>query len=126
LLWTAEIGAVKNNAGKKCLIHGENDIVNSQVQLDRQFLAEFCRTWRIRELSLFGSALRDDFGPESDLDFLVSFEPGAELDLFDVLEMKAALERQYGRPVDLVEKEALRNPWRKREILRTHEVIYAS
>ena len=100
--------------------------MNSQVQLDREFLAEFCRKWRIRELSLFGSALRDDFGPESDLDFLASFEPGAPLDLFDLLDMKADLEEHYGRPVDLVEKEALRNPWRKYEILRTREVIYAA
>jgi predicted nucleotidyltransferase len=100
--------------------------MNPQVRLDRKALAGFFRKWRIRELSLFGSVLRDDFGPESDLDFLVSFESGAALDLFDLAEMKEELEAQYGRPVDLVEKEALRNPWRKREILRSREVIYAS
>lgn len=100
--------------------------MNSQVKLDRDALAAFCRKWRIRELSLFGSALREDFGPESDLDFLVSFEPGAAVDLFDLVDMKEDLEAQYGRPVDLVEKEALRNPWRKREILKTREVIYAA
>jgi predicted nucleotidyltransferase len=75
---------------------------------------------------LFGSALRDDFGPDSDLDFLVSFEPGLALDLDDLLRMKEELAERCGRPVDLVEKEALRNPWRKREILRTREVIYAA
>jgi hypothetical protein len=100
--------------------------MNRQVQLDHDALEAFCRKWRIRELSLFGSALRDDFGPDSDLDFLVSFEPEAALDLFDLAEMKEELEAHYGRPVDLVEKEALRNPWRKREILRTREVIYAA
>ena len=100
--------------------------MNMQVQLDHDALEAFCRKWRIRELSLFGSALRDDFGPDSDLDFLVSFEPEAALDLFDLAEMKEELEAHYGRPVDLVEKEALRNPWRKREILRTREVIYAA
>ena len=100
--------------------------MNPQAQLDRDALAAFCRKWRIRELSIFGSALRDDFGPESDLDFLVSFEPGTEFDLFDLFDMKEELEARYGRSVDLIEKEALRNPWRKREILRTREVIYAA
>lgn len=100
--------------------------MNPQVQLDRTMLADFCRKWRIRELSLFGSALRDEFGPESDLDFLVSFEPGAAWDLFDLVDMKNELETRLGRPVDLVAREALRNPWRRREILRTREVIYAA
>jgi len=100
--------------------------MNPQVQLDREALASFCRKWRIRELSLFGSALREDFGPESDLDFLVSFEPGSPLDIDALLDMKEELEARFGRPVDLVEKEALRNPWRKYEILRTSEVIYAA
>ena len=100
--------------------------MNDEVPLDRDALAAFCRKWQIRELSLFGSALRDDFGPHSDLDFLVSFEPGAALDLFDLVDMKEELEAHYGRPVDPVEKDALPNPWRKREILRAHEVIYAA
>lgn len=100
--------------------------MNSQVQLNSEVLTEFCRKWHIRELSLFGSALRDDFGPDSDLDFLVSFEPGTPLDIDAFLAMKEELEACFGRPVDLVEKEALRNPWRKYEILRTREVIYAA
>ncbi len=100
--------------------------MNSAVQLDRDALAAFCQKWRIRELSLFGSALRDDFRAESDLDFLVSFDPNAQWDLFDLVSMKAELEAQQNRKVDLVEKEALRNPWRKHEILLTREVIYAA
>ena len=100
--------------------------MNPRVELDHDALAEFCRKWRIRELSIFGSALRDDFGPQSDLDFLVSFEEGTGFDLFDLFEMKEELEARCGRSVDLVQKEALRNPWRKREILRTCEVLYAA
>ena len=100
--------------------------MNANVQLDRDALAAFCRKWRIRELSIFGSALRDDFAPDSDLDFLVSFEPGVPLDIDRLLDMKEELEAHFGRPVDLVEKDALRNPWRKYEILRTREVIYAA
>ena len=100
--------------------------MNAAVQLDQDALAAFCQKWRIHELSLFGSALREDFRPDSDLDFLVSFEPDATWDLFDLVTMKDELKDQYGREVDLVEKEALRNPWRRYEILRTREVIYAA
>jgi predicted nucleotidyltransferase len=100
--------------------------MNANVQLDRNMLAEFCRKWRIRELSIFGSALREDFNANSDLDFLVSFEPGASLDIDRLLDMKEELEACFGRPVDLVEKEAMRNPWRRHQILKTRQVIYAA
>jgi len=100
--------------------------MNAKAQLDSGMLAEFCRKWRIRELSIFGSALRDDFGPNSDLDFLVSFEPGTPLDIDRLLDMQEELETLCGRPVDLVERETLRNPWRKHEILTTRKVIYAT
>ncbi len=96
------------------------------VTIDREMIAVFCQKWRIREMSLFGSALRADFNPDSDLDFLVSFEQGARLDIEALLDMKEELESHFGRPVDLVEKEALRNPWRKHEILKNREVIYAA
>lgn len=100
--------------------------MNARVQLDQAVLEAFCRKWRIRELSLFGSALRDDFGPDSDLDFLVSFEPDTRLDIDTLLDIKEELEAHFGRPVDVVEKEALRNPWRRYEILRTREIVYAA
>lgn len=98
----------------------------AHVNLDKEALAAFFGKWRIRELSRLGSLLRDDFRPDSDLDFLVRFEPEAKWDLFDLIDMKTELAAQYGRVVDLVEKEALRNPWRKYEILRTREVICAA
>lgn len=100
--------------------------MNANLNLDHALIRDFCHRWKIRELSLFGSALRDDFSPESDVDILVSFEPGTPLDIDQFLEMKEELEAQCGRPVDLVEEEALRNPWRKYEILRTREVLYAA
>ena len=93
---------------------------------DHDLLIAFCRKWHVRELSLFGSALREDFNAESDYDFLVSFEEGVSLDIDSLLDMKEELEQHVGRPVDLVEREALRNPWRKREILANREVIYAA
>jgi len=100
--------------------------MNPRVQLDYDALAEFCRKWRIRELSIFGSALRDDFGPESDLDFLVSFEEGDPWDLWELVEMRDELVSIVGRNVDIVAKEALRNPYRRREILAHREVIHAA
>lgn len=100
--------------------------MNPQVHLDRDALAAFSRKWRIRELSIFGSALRDDFGPDSDLDFLVSFEPEAGWDLWDLVTMREDLMSTVGREVDLVVKEALRNPYRRKEILTHREVIHAA
>jgi len=100
--------------------------MNLKVKLNREALAEFCRKWRVRELSIFGSALRDDFGPESDLDFLVSFDPAAPWSLWDLVTMRDELAAITGREVDLVEKEGLRNPYRRREILSKREVIHAA
>ena len=100
--------------------------MHARVNIDRDEIAAFCLKWRIRDLSLFGSVLREDFGPESDLDFLVSFAPDAPLDFDHYLDVKEALEAWFGRSVDLVEKEALRNPWRKHEIMRTREVLHAA
>jgi len=99
--------------------------MNLPVTLDRETLAKFCRKWRIRELSLFGSALREDFGPESDLDFLVSFDPSARWSLWDLVTMRDELMALTGRQVDLVEKEGLRNPYRRERILSTRKVIHA-
>lgn len=97
-----------------------------KISFDPALLSGFCNKWRIYELSLFGSALREDFGDESDLDFLVSFDPDASWSLWDMIEMRDELAALTGRAVDLVEKEGLRNPYRSREILTTRKVIYAA
>lgn len=100
--------------------------MNKAAMLDREGLARFCTRWRIREMSVFGSALRDDFGPESDIDFLVSFEPGAGWDLWDLVTLREELIALVGRDVDIVVKEAIRNPYRRRAILAHREVIHAA
>jgi hypothetical protein len=100
--------------------------MNTNVQLNRDKLAAFCRKWRIRELSLFGSALPDDFQLDSDLEFLVSFEPGSAWDLWDMVAMREELIAIVGREVDFVVKEALRNPYRRKGILAHREVIHAA
>ena len=96
------------------------------VQIDRDRIADFCRRWKITEFALFGSAIRDDFRPDSDVDVLVTFEPGAPWSLWDLSRMRTELEALFGREVDLVEKGALRNPFRRRAILANQRVIYAA
>ena len=78
------------------------------------------------ELALFGSVLRDDFGPESDVDVLITFSPDVHYSTFDLADMRDELVELFGREVDLVEKLALRNPFRRRAILADSEVVYAA
>ena len=77
-------------------------------------------------MSIFGSALRDDFGPESDVDFLVTFVEQARWTLFDWVEMIDELKKITGREIDLVERESIRNPFRRRSILENMEIIYGA
>lgn len=87
-------------------------------------IASFCQRWKITEFALFGSILRDDFRQDSDVDVLVSFAPNAKWSLFDIVHMKEELETLFEREVDLVQKDCLRNPFRRYEILSTKQVIY--
>jgi len=97
-----------------------------EIEISESQLAELCRKWKVTELSLFGSILRDDFGPDSDVDVLVVFQPDAPWSLWDLLDMREELQDLFGRTIDLVEKEALRNPFRRYEILKNHKVLYAA
>jgi len=97
-----------------------------KFRIPRKKIAQFCQRWSILEFSLFGSALRADFRPDSDVDVLVSIDPRAHIGLFEIAEMGIELEGMFNRPVDLVEKEGLRNPYRRSEILSTAKVVYAA
>jgi len=103
-----------------------SEIVQERLGVKAGPIEAFCRKWGIRELSLFGSLLRDDFRPDSDVDLLVVFAPGERWDLWDIMAMEAELQRLFGRKVDLVEKRALKNPFRRYEILTTRQVLYAA
>lgn len=89
-------------------------------------IAAFCHRWKVTEFALFGSILREDFRANSDVDVLVTFAPESQISLFDLAQMQIELQSLFGRPVDIIEKDALRNPYRKREILKTAEVVYAA
>jgi predicted nucleotidyltransferase len=101
-------------------------MTQARIDIPRDKIVEFCRKWMVKEFSLFGSVLRDDFGPDSDVDVLVVLEENAPWDLFDWVDMIDELKTIFGRDVDLVEKTAISNPFRRRNILRTHTVIYAA
>jgi len=89
-------------------------------------IAAFCRKWRIVEFSLFGSILRSDFSPGSDVDILVDLAPDAPWSLYEWTEMIEELRGIFGRDIDLVEKSGLRNPFRRHEILNHREILYAA
>jgi len=100
--------------------------MTTAISIDRDRIGDFCRRWSVTEFALFGSILRTDFGPDSDVDVLVTFAPGAPWTLWDLSRMRAELESIFGREVDLIEKKALRNPYRRKAILADHHVVYAS
>jgi predicted nucleotidyltransferase len=101
-------------------------VVSRHIDIPMTSIEGFCRKWRIARLSLFGSVLRDDFGPNSDIDVLVSFQPDSTWDLLDLVDMRDELRGLFGREVDLVEEEGLRNPFRRSNILSSRQVIYAA
>jgi uncharacterized protein len=99
----------------------------TSIDVSEKSIEAFCRKWKVRELSLFGSALREDFGPDSDVDVLVSFAPGDGMTLESFMQMREELSGMFGgRPVDLVEKRLVRNPYRRHAILTSRRVLYAA
>lgn len=100
--------------------------MSPNISLKMNKIKKFCLKWKIVEFSLFGSALRADFGPESDIDVLVSFMADARWDLYDLVEMRDELKNIFGREVDLVENGTIRNPFRRHAIMTEREVLYAA
>ncbi len=101
--------------------------VPGKIEIPQDEIADFCRRWKITEMALFGSVLREDFGPESDVDVLVRFSPNHRWSLFDHVEMQEELKELFGREVDLVNRQAIEqshNPIRRKEILESAEVVH--
>ncbi|WP_420127302.1 nucleotidyltransferase family protein [Longimicrobium sp.] len=100
-----------------------------KLSLPYEQIAQFCRKWNVSEFALFGSVLRDDFRADSDVDVLVTFRPESRVSLFDFPGMQDELEAIFGRRVDLLTRrgvEESRNPYRKKSILDSAEVVYAA
>ena len=100
----------------------------SIVDLSVDTIKVFCQKWQITEFALFGSVLRDDFRPDSDLDVLVSFFPQAPWTILDLVTMQQELQQIVSRDVDLIEKRVIEKSenWiRRTEILNTAQVVYS-
>ena len=100
-----------------------------KIKVPKAKIAEFCKRWNISELAIFGSALRADFRPDSDVDVLVSFTPEAKVTLFDMVNMQDELKQIFGRDVDLISKRGVensRNYLRRKAILESAQVIHVS
>ena len=99
----------------------------SRIEPSIQQIEEFCRAHGVQELSLFGSVLRDDFGSDSDVDVLISLQPGITMTIEKHLQMQDELSQLFGgREIDLTQKRLLKNPFRRHEILTTRQVLYAA
>ncbi|MDO8588759.1 MAG: nucleotidyltransferase domain-containing protein [Armatimonadota bacterium] len=103
--------------------------MGARISIDSVRIAEFCGKWKITELALFGSVLREDFRPDSDVDMLVTFAPDAGHGLFDLLHMQEEITQILGRDVDLVSRAGVErspNYIRRKAILSSAEVVYAA
>jgi len=97
------------------------------LKLNRERIEAFCEKWRVRELALFGSVLRDDFGPHSDVDVVVSFLDDDQWSLWDHLRMKEELAEIMGRKVDLFTRRGIEDSpnWlRRKNIMESLETLY--
>ena len=95
------------------------------VQIDDAKLADLCRQYHVRELSVFGSAARGEMRPDSDIDLLVEFIPGAKVDLVDYAGLMLDLSKLIGRKVDLVSKKGLK-PLIRASVLKEARLVYAA
>jgi len=104
-------------------------VARNKFEVPKDRIADFCRRWKITEFALFGSVLRDDFQPDSDVDVLVNFAEDARWSLFDLVSMQEELNVIFGREVDLVSRRGIehsRNPIRREAILSSAEVVYVT
>lgn len=97
--------------------------VRERIGLSDEIIAEFCERHSIRKLSLFGSVLRDDFRPDSDIDVLVEFEPDKRLTFFDLGDAEQELSDLLGRKVDFLERDLL-NEYIRDKVLTSARVVY--
>ena len=100
-----------------------------RIVIDRDAIAAFCRRWGVVKFELFGSVLRDDFRPDSDVDVLLSFAPEAHPTLFDLVEMQDELKTIFGREVDLLTRRGVEqslNRTRRQAILSSAEPLYVA
>lgn len=100
-------------------------MAQAQINIPTNEIADFCRQHHIRELALFGSVLRDDFGPDSDIDILIEFDPEARVGYQRFFRLQDELTRLLGREVDLFTPNSLK-PFARESATQSKAVIYAA
>jgi len=101
-------------------------VASSRIELPMKQIEEFCRKYGVEEFSLFGSVLRDDFSPESDVDVMLKFKPNHGFTFDNTPDIQEELEKMFGRRVDVIEKGRIRNPFRRHAIMNSYRVVYAA
>jgi hypothetical protein len=104
-------------------------MATAHIDIPKGKIAEFCKKWKVREFALFGSVLTDAFGPDSDVDVTIDFEPDTRHTLFDMVSMQEELETIFGRKVDLMTRKSIeqsRNYIRREAILSSLETVYVA
>jgi len=101
-------------------------MVINGIDISDDFIKQEVRKYSISELAVFGSILTDEFSPQSDVDLLVTFKEDADVGLFDLMSMRREFSEYLHRDVDIVEKAAIKNPYRRKNILSTYRVLYAA
>jgi hypothetical protein len=100
-----------------------------KIAIPGQKIEAFCRKWRVKEFSLFGSVIRDDFGPGSDVDVMVQFADDTRWGLSELGRMEQELEAIFGRKVDLITRRSVEenpNPIRRRHLLSEREILHVA
>ena len=97
-----------------------------KIEIPMDKIKAFCLKYGVEEISLFGSVLRDDFGPESDIDVMLKFARGHGFTFENTPDILAKLEAIFGREVDVIEKGRIRNPFRRHAIMSGYRVIHAA
>jgi len=98
-----------------------NGIIISKIDL-----LEVVKRYNIKEISVFGSSIRNDFNPESDIDLLIEFIDSSQISLLDLLDIQDFFKKLTKRNVDVVEPAGLKNPYRRESILRSKEILYVA
>lgn len=99
----------------------------ARIDVPMEGIESFCRKWKVQRMWLFGSVLREDFGPDSDVDVLVEFAPDVRWSLLDLVGAEQELASIFGRPADLVERQCVEQSsnWiRRRHILSSARALY--
>jgi predicted nucleotidyltransferase len=107
-----------------CYVSGMKD--QRSFLTENRAVADLCRRWKIARLALFGSMARNEAKNGSDIDLLVDFAPGADWSLLDLVNLKEEFEALLGSPVDVIERRALRNPYRLHSALQDEIILHAA